>query len=263
MKLSVIVPSIRPQNLLKLYQSIDIEGNWEFIVVGPQIPILRANNIKFIESFRSPNACQQQGLLESSGEYITFAADDGEFKPCRLVQLLNLYSILHLDYKTILVCKYLEGNNPQNMESDDYYTFKYHQAYRFTGVPRDNFIFNCGIISRKFMLELGGWDCSFEATTCAHADLGIRASQAGARMFLMDSPLFKCSHQPGKTGDHKPIHEAMKSDLKIFKELYSKPRQTNIDIENWKNTSEIWDRRFGKLGYRLSDWRGKFRGGSE
>ncbi len=244
-KLSIIVPSIRKQGLMDLADSVDIP-NTEMIAVGT-VRWLKWRGIDCIQSYRSPNACQQLGLTNADGDYITFAADDGVFIPGALKRAFDYMNELNtydfVNYKTIFVGKYLEGDNPHpDMSKNEYYRFKYHKAYRMKGIPQDALIFNCGLISRKFILELGGWDCSFQATTCAHADLGIRALQAGANMILMDEPLFKCSHQPGKTGDHKPIHEAMKEDLKMLKKLYSKPRQTNIDLYNFEKTPAVWKR---------------------
>ena len=245
-KLSIICPSIRPEGLERLYRSIDIE-DFEMIAVGPYFDDYWGENsiyeLKsvFIKSFRSPNACQMQGLMEATGDFIAHASDDGIFLPGALD-----YAMSMAEERTIVVGKYLEGNEPHlDMEKEDYYRFKYHKAYRINGVPQNGVIFNCGIISRNLICELGGWDCQFEATTMAHADLGIRAKKRGAEMVLMDQPMFKCSHQPGKSGDHKPIHEAMKRDIKTFSKIYAKPNDRQvIDIDNWKNTEEKWRRRF-------------------
>lgn len=272
MKLSIIVPSIRPENLSDLYNSIDVE-DFEMIAIGPYFVDYWSENSIYelkshcIRSFRSPNSCQQQGLLHATGDYICAAADDGVFIPgaldkaIKLMEIVELFSIIENECEKVLnnepkeknaiiVGKYLEGDNPHpDMEKEDYYKFKYHKAYRLKGVPQDGLIFNCGIISRKFMLELGGWDAeNFETTTCAHADLGIRALKSGAKMVLMESPMFKCSHEPKRTGTHGPIHDAMnKHDLPNFKKMYEKPNQRiNIDLDNWKKTSEVWKERFGK-----------------
>lgn len=252
MKLSVIAPSIRTDNIPKLLHSIynSYEGKIELIVIGPYPPIFHAD-IKWIPSQRSPNAAQQQGLLEATGEYVTFAADDGIFLPNALDEAMNAINFATSEDdnadKFIVVGRYLEGDNPIGMTSQDYYRFKYHKPYRLAGINPNWLIFNCGIISRKFLLELGGWDTeNFETTTCAHADLGIRALKAGARMILTKEPMFKCSHQPGRSGDHGPVHNAMvKRDLPRFQEMYAKPNdRVNIDINNWENTPEVWKERF-------------------
>lgn len=252
MRLSILVPGIRPKNWQRLYESVNV-NDFEMIFVGPYAPpeILRLPNVKYIHSFRSPCACQQIALHYATGEYITWASDDGIFLPSALQYLFDILKTDNVhnpnqvqEYKKIVVGKYLEGDNPENMESDDYYRFKYHKAYRIKGIPPECLIFNCGIISRKFLIELGGWDAeNFEVPTIGHADLGIRAYNAGAEMVLQDKMMFKCSHQPGKTGDHKPIHNAMKKDLKTLKQIYSKPRQP-VEIDNWKQTPMRWKERF-------------------
>lgn len=243
MKLSVVVPSIRTENLLALYNSIDIE-DFEMIVVCPfleDVPSIK-ENVRYIQSFKSPNACQQVGLTAATGDYVTFAADDGVFLPGALDKAMAL-----AEEQTIVVGKYLEGDTPNpDMGKEDYYKFKYHKAYRLKGIPQDGLIFNCGIISRQFITALGGWDAeNFQCTTMAHADLGIRASKVGCKMILMDEVMFKCSHQPGKSGDHKPVHNAMKKDIKVFSDMYSAwSDRAGIDINNWKNTPEVWSERF-------------------
>jgi len=184
--LSVIVPSIRPLNLLNLYKSIDVD-DFEMIVITPyllthDLGISSYKNIKSIYSRRSPNACQQQGLMVATGDYITFAADDGEFLPNALD-----YAVGMAEENTIVVGKYLEGDNPNpDMLKEDYYKFKYHKAYRIKGVPQDCLIFNCGIISRKLIMQLGGWDAEyFDVPTIGHADLGIRAFKYEAEIMLL------------------------------------------------------------------------------
>lgn len=248
--ISILVPSIRQNNLLKLYESITLSfsGKFEMIVAGPyELPkiFLNMENVWWVNTHRSPNAAQQEALLQSDGDWICAAADDGEFLPGALDYAMDAMEMS--EERTIVVGKYLEGDTPHpDMAKDDYYRFGYHKSYRLKGVPQDGLIFNCGVISRKFMLELGGWDAqNFQATTCAHADLGIRAYKEGAEMILMDTPLFKCSHMPGNTGDHAPINRAMKKDLKTFKFLYgSQNVRTKIYPENWKLTPEIWKERF-------------------
>ena len=257
MKLSVIIPGIRPQNWLNLYDSIkkSFSEDFEAIFVGPHYfvklgdkTIGNVPGTKFIKSYRSPCAAQQQGLMKATGDYITWAADDGIFLPHALDEAMNMinFATSEDEGEFVVVGRYLEGDSPIGMHSQDYYRFRYHKPYRLAGINPDWLIFNCGLISRKLILELGGWDCQFETTTCAHADLGIRVQKSGARMLLMDDVMFKCSHQPGKTGDHAPVHRAMvKRDLPRFQEMYRKPNERiKIELDNWKVTPEIWSERF-------------------
>ena len=243
MKLSVIVPSIRPQNIKKLYDSIvlSFSGLFEFIVIGPYPPPIQLK-INWINSLRSPNACQQQGLCEAKGDYVTWGADDGTFMPDALDEA---FSLIDDDYKNIVVGKYTEGPNPKGMDDPDYYRFGFHKAYRLKGLPQSCWILNCGLISRRFITELGGWDASlFDVPTIAHADLGIRAYKAGAKFILQEKLMFTCGHMPGRTGDHAPIHNAMKDDLRVFKKIYSSEIRPPIYLDNWQYTEEKWNRRF-------------------
>ncbi len=264
-KISILLPSIRTEKLQNVYDSIvtSFSGEFELVIVGVnnsnlpiQIKAIDRGIWTFIPSHRSPNAAQQIALLNARYEMISFCADDGVFLPRALDKAMDLIKDYEEEYyinnmepcnEFIVVGKYLEGDNPHpDMHKEDYYKFKYHKAYRLKGVPQEEYIFNCGIITNSFIRELGGWDAeSFEATTMAHADLGIRAKKAGAGMILMDMPMFKCSHQPGKTGDHGPVHYAMKSDIKKFQKIYSKStNRQNIALDNWQYTPERWERRF-------------------
>jgi hypothetical protein len=254
MKLSVIVPSIRMFGLPALYESImdSFEGDFEMIVAGPHPilwPLSGCKNIKVILTKRSPNAAQQEAFCHATGEYISFASDDGQYLPGALDEAINAMNFATSEDggEFIIVGKYLEGDTPNpDMEKDDYYRFKYHKTYRIKGVPQQDYIFNCGIIRNSFIRKLGGWDAeNFEATTMAHADLGIRAKKAGARMLLMPDVMFKCSHEPGKTGSHAPIHFAMQRDIKNFQKIYAKLNdRINIELDNWQHTPEIWNERF-------------------
>jgi hypothetical protein len=241
MKLSIIVPGIRTANWKKLYDSVDFKGEWEIIFVGPDASPFGAPNLQYRCSYRSPCACQQIGLMMAEGEYISWAADDGVFLPGALDHAVGLAKD-----GCVPVGKYLEGENPKNMESTEYYYFKYHDAYKLEGVPPYGFIFNCGVISNSLIRELGGWDAeNFECTTMAHADLGIRVRKHGKMMVLMDKPMFKCSHLPNRQGDHFAVHNAMKKDIATFRYIYSKPNdRINIELNNWQYTEERWKARF-------------------
>ena len=141
-RLSVLVPSIRPQNLNKLYGSIIAscpDRPFEMIVASPiecPYPLKKVftQNIKWIQSFRSPNCCQQEALLRAEGQYICAGSDDGEFLPDALE-----YAISMAEERTIIVGKYLEGDNPHpDMNKEAYYKFGYHKSYQLKGWCANN-----------------------------------------------------------------------------------------------------------------------------
>src|SRR5574337_654894 len=92
--ISVILPGIRKEKWLELYQTIQPScGNhtFELILVGPHKPeqsLLEKENFIFIESFRSPVACQQIGIEKATGKYITWISDDGLLVPEAILEAI-------------------------------------------------------------------------------------------------------------------------------------------------------------------------------
>lgn len=254
-QLSVICPSIRTHRLLELYESISksFSGTWELIVVSPYAlpPELEAkDNVQWIESWRSPLACQQMGLIASKGELISWCADDG-------ICLPNSYdiafkSIENEPYTTIVTGKYQEGERVNdNMEVDWYYKLSNHDSMKLPGVPKDALMLNCGIVHRSLLFELGGWDSSlFQACPLGYSDFAIRAYKFGCKFILQPEVMFSCTHEPGMTGSHGPIHLSQTyHDQPLFSGIYSTPSayllRHSIPIDNWKKSAEKWNERFG------------------
>lgn len=252
MKLSVLVPGIRVNNWGRLYDSIGEackNHQWEMIIITPfDLPeeLASRKNVGYIRSWRSPIACQQKGLCHATGEYIAWCADDGTCLPNSFDKALSL--VREKDYKHVICGKYLEGDEPTLMVTNWYYRLYNHDGCRLPGVPQDATMLNCGIITRQLLIELGGWDAErFEVCPYAYNDLAIRALLYGASFEIMDDVMFKCSHLPGHEGDHGPIHDAQTDhDEPIFKGLYQRPNdRIKIELNNWENTPERWERRFG------------------
>lgn len=253
-KLSVLVPSIRPQNLEKLYKSVEkaFSGTFEFVVASPyELPsfLKEKDNVQYIQTWRSPIAAQQQALVGSRGEFITFAADDGVYLP----NCLDIaYKTLENEpYTTIVTGKYQEGERVNDcMEKDDYYILSTHESMQLPGVPKDCYMLNVGLIYRSLLIDLGGWDASlFQVCPLAYTDFAIRAYRFGCKFILQQEPMFECGHMPGETGDHKPIHNAqIFHDQPLFNGIYCMPStylmRQNISVNNWRNSAEKWAERF-------------------
>lgn len=254
MKLSVLLSGIRTKNWEKLYYSIREScknHKWELVIVSPyELPIELStkDNIQWRQDWGSPCRCQQIALTMAQGEFINWAADDGEF-----IEFSHDKSIELLDdsYKTIIVGKYIEGENyTPDMLQDCYYELNYHLGSQCKYLPNHTPLINLGLISRALLLEMGGWDASkFEALPIAYNDFAVRARNNGCKFIHQQGVMFKCSHTPGITGDHGPIHKAQVfHDEPIFKMIYSRPesiQRVNIDINNWQKSPERWIRRFG------------------
>lgn len=269
-KLSILLPTIRTERLLGLYDSIRrsvTKESWEIICVGPYpIPkqLLKKPNVKYIQDWGSPTRCRQISLLHAEGEWMCYAGDDVLFLPNALD---TAYSLLQGgDYKTAVLGKFTEGkrDNPK-MLRDEYYTLNHHAAYRTIQqfLPKEYYIFMSGLVSTHLIKELGGWDCRFEVCAMSCMDLSMRLQNYGLEILKLDEPLFHASHSPGIQGDHGPVHHAQLShDEPLFREMYSSvdgTKRAKIDIDNWQNSSPIWERRFGrrlmniKMRYPLTD----------
>lgn len=255
-QLSVICPSIRTHRLLELYDSIGkaFSGTWELIIVSPYaLPkeLEEKDNVQWIESWRSPLASQQMGLIASRGELISWVADDGTCLP-------NSYDIAYKllenePYTTIVTGKYQEGERVNdNMEVDWYYKLSNHESMQLPGVPIDCLMLNCGIVHRSLLFELGGWDSGlFQVCPLGYNDFAIRAHKFGCKFILQQEPMFSCGHMPGRTGDHAPINDSqLFHDQPLFSGIYSNPNtyllRNKISIDNWKLSSEVWSMRFRK-----------------
>jgi hypothetical protein len=255
-KLSVLVPGIRNSLWLNLYNSIEkaFSGEFEVIFVGPyDLPdnLQEKDNVSFFKCMRSPIASQQIALIESKFDLIVWASDDGEFLPGSLDTAVKYLE--NEPYTTIVTARYQEGNDLRNnMTEDWYYTLWNHETMQLPGVPKDCYMLNCGVVSRALLMELGGWDAAkFRVCPLAYTDFAIRAYKRGCKFILQPEVMFSCSHQPGETGDHGPIHRAQTEfDQPMFSGMYSVPStyltRQNIPVNNWERSEEVWGERFSK-----------------
>ncbi len=271
-KLSVLVPGIRSHRWRELYDSIKISfsGSWEMVVIGPFEPsqdLMDEGNVKYIKDFGSPIRCQQMGLIQSEGEWITWAADDGQFFQSSLD-----IAFKHLEeekdggrrdpatplYKNLVMGKYYEGYTGEvdqtkgalrHMADDFYYILNNHAGHDFPNMPAKSYMLNVGIVSKQLLEEVGGWDCQFEVCPLSYNDLAVRLKKFKVNFIIQNEMMYHCTHMPVRTGDHGPIHDAqITHDTPLFASIYSDPAQANriyVDLDNWKNSPDHWTRRFG------------------
>jgi len=256
-KLSIILPGIRTQNWISFYDRIEdsFDDHFELIIISPyELPdtLKDADDIIHIKDSGSPARCQQMGLVNASGEYITWGADDGYFLEGKLTEAMELYEKESKSKSDILTCKYIEGEGTsthnKHMYDEEYYKINFPENLRTEYIPDDYWILNVGIVNTEYAKEIGGWDASFDVTTIAHMDFAARTQRNGSRFFMMDEPIFKCSHMPDVSGDHGPIHLAqLVKDEPLFREIYNEEsslERKEIDLDNWKYSPEVWEVRF-------------------
>lgn len=266
-ELSVLVPGIRSHKWQALYDSIgeSFSGSWEMVIIGPFEPseeLMSKGNVIYIKDFGSPIRCQQIGLLQCNGEYVTWAADDGVYFPKSLdigFNLLHNSDKINKDipfHHNLVMGMYYEGYtgvvtpNLVHMGEEPYYILNNHtQNMRLINLPPDTFMLNVGIVSTKLLKEVGGWDCCFEVCPCSYNDLAIRLQKYGVNFIIQHDIMYHCTHMPVRSGDHGPIHDAQtQHDEPLFRQIYSSAEykdRTKVNIESWKNCPEIWTRRFG------------------
>ena len=255
MKLSVLVPSIRPYNLNRLYESIknSCSHKFEMIVIGPyELPeeLRGKKDVIYIADWGSPLRAQQIGLCSAQGEYISWAADDGVYLTGALDIAFRLLE--GKDYKTVVMGKYQEGDRKDDhMEQDKYYILNNHFGSNAAFIPENCWMLNCGVVSRKILLEIGGWD-SYKFHTCppGYNDLAVRLQKYDCKFIIQKEMMFSCSHLPGLLGDHAPIHNIQTMrDEPMFKEIWSHPfysKRIAVDLKNWIKAPERWTPRFGE-----------------
>ena len=259
-KLSVILPGIRVHNWHKLYKSVEdsFSGTFEVIIVSPyDLPPELANydNIKHIVDHGCPSRCQQIGLVNCSGEFVTWGADDGWFLQNSLDEAIKLWELSATCDKDVVTCKYTESQEntkcSPDMYEDFYYKINHASGLRSAFIPDDYWILNIGIAKTEYVKEIGGWDSMFEVTTISHMDFAARTQRNGSRYFMKRFPIFACDHMPGTMGDHGPVHYShIEHDEPLFRKIYNQSKsidRVKIDINNWQKTDKIWKRRFGNV----------------
>ncbi len=253
-KISILIPSIRFQLLEGVYKSIEksFSQEWELIIASPfPLPseLRDKTNITLIKDDGTPIRGRQRALLAATGDFVCYAADDVTFFPNSLDKAYE--TLKDADYKTLVVGKYLEGkiDNPF-MSGDAYWTLYTHDLLK-PMIPvekRHYLLINTGLISRQLMLEIGGFDCGFEACAISCVDLSIRLQNYGAKCILQNEPIFHCTHLPGGQGDHYPIDRAQVvcDQPRLLSMYISNFNRTRINLENWRDAPDYWVRRWGK-----------------
>lgn len=255
-KISILIPSIRPHLMEGVYNSIEksFHQEWELILISPYpLPssLKEKNNIIYIHDAGTPIRGRQRGLLAATGDYICYAADDVTFYENSLDKAYA--TLKDKDYKIIILGKYREGEECNSfMDSDSYYFLFTHDSLKpiMNNIPRSYKLLNTGLMSRKLMLEIGGFDCKFETCAVSCLDLSIRLQNYECPIIIQNDPIFYATHLPMHLGDHSAIHEGQtKHDFPLFIQMYMDARyrhHTVIDINNWEKASDYWERRFGK-----------------
>lgn len=249
-EISVIVPTIRSNNLERFYNSIltTTKRSFELILVGPYaLPkeLEQYKNIKYVRDFGSPVRCSNIGFQLTEGNIITDCTDDAVYYPEALDRSINLLYDMGSGYKNVVLHQYLEGKDGTNkiQQSEDYYKINNAQCTKSSFISDDWYVFNSFVMYKEFAKELEFLDCSFQGTAMAHISYGIEAYRKGANVQLYHGLITDCDHDQN---DHNFIERAqIDQDEPLFQSIYRNPgwiMRDNSNKKDWKDVESVWTR---------------------
>jgi hypothetical protein len=272
MKLSIYIPAIRVENWVAVCNNIRgattlPSSEYEIIFISPyDLPdeLQNVPNVRLVKDWGAPTRCCQLGLLAAKGEYVFPGADDALFDEGTFWLDIAL-EIIPKHKKGIVLLKHLEGTSQEllklmnerrkgknipSWDTDVFYRLDTHHAYHenYPLIPGHYLVLMLWMARRDYLIEMGGWDCEFEHHGIGTIDLSIRLQNDGAEV-VMGPKALELGHLQS---DHAEVMvPAYKHDGDLIKEIYGNPRgprfninKTKIDINNWKNVPEVWERRF-------------------
>ena len=254
MKLSFCLPAMRTHLWESFYnsvcESVTEAYEWELIMVGPNDPpdfFSDVENFTFVKDFGSPSRCGQIATTLAKGELMMWGSDDGIYTRNSIAECVRMHD--SLPQKDAIAVRYTEGRNYSGKPMHpNYWMAHHHPTLRV--VPESYAVLMVGMLKLDYFRELGGWDCRFEHLNMNTHDLSFRLQRDGGAIHL--SPQIVANHDwnPNE-GDHVAVQEAYdKNDLALFNSTYAPgaEREIKIDYDNWKESPEVWERRFGKSG---------------
>lgn len=251
--LSVIIPSIRVQNLSKIYFMLEkaIEPyDFELIVVGPyQIPetLYNKENVKYIKDFGCPSRCVQLASTMVEGKYLCWMSDDCTYlTPQGLSQCIN---ILEKSNENDAIClRYFEGDG-NNEFAYEYWNAEYHGHQKdLLGIKGKNYkLAPLGMYNTEYFREIGGLDCRYQHINLCTHDLAFRLQNNGGKIHLSPQTVARF-YWSWITADAGPVQKAwFENDESFFRTMYNKDQSNRIKINywNWTEVESKWSMRFG------------------
>jgi len=241
--ISIIVPSLRPQNWERFLESCAnscTKFSYQVIFIGPfaNENILNQSrcNVRFIRSYSTVPICLQIACNVANGKYLFHTVDDGILLP-------NSLDICLEQNPTIMNARYMEGDGFSGYE----FPMQYWRAGTYPNVYGQKFINPDWtitlqpIINRELYYVFGGIETKFEYSNHGHADLSFRLQKAGLK--IEQSPISVSSADHGQI-DHQPIQDAQEGpDTEIFNQMWNIDRECSKKYFDY-DSNNIWKRRF-------------------
>lgn len=254
--MSVLIPSIRTTNwkvVLDTLKESCKKYTYEVVFIGPfdPPPGIDMTGVKFIKSYRCPSAAAQIGAIACEGDLIHHTVDDAKFIPGAIDAAIDLYRQI-CRRKDVVNMRYTEDDNYSGKTfPPEYWNAHYHGPLRLSGVLPWMKISCHFLIDRDYFYEMGGFDCNYEYLNFNLHDLMFRIQADSGHLYDSPTDVTNCNHYGGRSVDHWAIEDTYPHDYAKFVAKFSNPQvygenPLRIDLDNWKNQPEYWDRRFGK-----------------
>jgi len=261
--ISVLMPAIRTHQWLAMYGSLYNsckKYTWELVLVSPfDLPdyMQHFDNIKLIKDYGCPSRCAQMGTYACEGRMMYHCVDDAFFLPDSIDIAMDYYN-RECTRKDVINMRYREGANYSGPTLPmAFWTAWFHDELRLPGIPQHYKISCHHLMDFEYFRELGGWDCRFEYINHGLHDLMFRVQADGGVLYDSPTDATTVNHFVDKTGDHGPIYDAQTFfDKPQFDEMYSTSlnsaaERIHIELDNWKQCPEVWERRFEKKDGKL------------
>ena len=249
--ISVIIPSIRVQNLEKIHFMLErgIEPfSFETIVISPyELPdaIKTKDSVKYFKDFGSPSRCVQIASTLVEGKYMCWLSDDCVFiTPNSLAQCVQILE--DNSEKDAVTLRYFEGEGFNEFPLD-YWNAKYHDDMKqLPGIKEHYRIAPLGMYNTKQFREIGGLDCRYEHINICTHDLAFRVQENGGKIHMSPQTVARFYWSWHHT-ESKPVQDAyFLNDRDFFQKQYGQDiSRTKIDYWNWMNVPSKWVKRFG------------------
>jgi hypothetical protein len=173
---SIIATAHRPENWMRVYESIISKLQIEFVFVGPNTPMFALpNNFKFIKSNVKPSQCVEIALRAARGNYIAIFADDLVFETPYAIDILITNPELGQNEFNVSSCRYKFSGIVQSDLSLRY----------FDGDETSPIIPLVGLMHRSALQKIGGIDRRFIAVSY-DIDLAMRLQENGGKVYLQN-----------------------------------------------------------------------------
>lgn len=263
---AIILPSIRPKNLVKFWNAAKAacsKYTVQLVVISPyKLPeelVVHDDSVVYLHSYANPTLCFVLGTKLANAEYLYNCTDDGLIQPEAIDKAVDIHRTILGDDLGMVNMIYEEGvldaetlvplTHHNSYHPIQYWYAHYHGDLRLPGIEPHWKICPHFFIKKKYYEILGGVECIFEYINHGLHDLAFRVQADGGRIIDLPFVAYRCSHLPGKSGDHGPIVDAQTGpDLQNFNRIYFEPRaaykRIQLNPDAWKAYPMIWTRRF-------------------